>query len=85
MPSTASRRRWMPQEILDLGVSTDLLTAASVFGFSRSMAYRLVQANEFPVPVLKVGNRWIVPTAPMVKALGLNGQPGGPGPDREVA
>lgn len=46
-----------------LGVTTDLETAARVLGVGRGTAYRLAQAGDFPCRVLRVGSRWVVPTA----------------------
>jgi len=39
-------------------------------------AYQSIKAGTFPVPTLAVGRRIIVPTAPLRRALGIDG-PGG--------
>lgn len=65
-------RTWTAQEIRALGVRTDLVTACSiVYGCGRTKAYELLAANELDFPVLKAGNRYVVPTAPLLELLGL--------------
>lgn len=52
------------REQLDaLGVATDLKTAGAALGVSKAHAYRMAEAGEFPVRVIRVGGRWTVPTA----------------------
>lgn len=51
------------QELLALGVSTDLQTAARALGIGRNTAYTLAQRGEFPTKVLRLGTRFVVPTA----------------------
>lgn len=41
-------------------------------GVSRTKGYELLKAGLFPFPVLKVGSRYKVPTAPLLAALGLD-------------
>lgn len=56
-----------------LGVRTDLVTACSVvYGCGRTKAYELYAAGELDFPVLKAGNRYTVPTAPLLELLGLD-------------
>lgn len=66
-----TRRVWTAEEVWALGVRTDLETAASVWGLSRTKAYELVGRGEFPSPVLRVGNKWVVLVTPMMQALGI--------------
>ncbi|MFD4368985.1 DNA-binding protein [Rhodococcus sp. NPDC058521] len=64
----------MNQTELDkLGVATDLRTAARIMGLGVSTAYELARKNEFPVPVIRAGSRYIVPTAPLRALLGVGG------------
>lgn len=46
--------------------------AARLFGVSRAMAYDLANRGQFPGPILKIGSRWRVPTAPALAMLGLD-------------
>jgi hypothetical protein len=63
---------WTADAVRALGVSTDLETAGSVFGLSRSVAYDLLGRDQFPVPTFKVGRRVVVPTASILYLLGLD-------------
>ena len=58
-------------EIDALGVSCDLRTAAKALGVSKSTAYALAQKGEFPVRVVKIGSRYVVPTADLRALLGM--------------
>lgn len=49
--------------------SVDVPTAATAFGISRSHAYELVARGEFPAKVIRVGSRYRVITASIVRAL----------------
>jgi predicted DNA-binding transcriptional regulator AlpA len=69
-------RVWTAEKIRALGASTDLATAAQIFGLSLATAYRLVKRNAFPVPVIRAGGHYRVPVAPILAALQL-----APGPD----
>lgn len=44
-----------------------------MLGISRQQGSRLVEKGEFPVPVLKLGRTRRVPTAPLRKLLGIEG------------
>ncbi len=59
-------------ELLALGVSTDLLTAAKAFGIGRSTAYELAQQGKFPTRVLRLGSRYVIPTAELLDVLGVS-------------
>jgi len=45
--------------------------AAKVLGISRAHAYSLAQRNELGVRVLRLGSRWVVPTAELRRAIGM--------------
>jgi hypothetical protein len=65
------RQPWSVEQIRALGVTTDIVTAGSVLGIGRTTAYRLARSGEFPVPLLKVGNRYLVAVAHLLSAVGL--------------
>ena len=67
-------RRWTVEEVHGLGVRTDLETAGSILSVGRTKAYELARRGEFPTPVLKVGNKYVVPLAPIIAALALDAQ-----------
>jgi predicted site-specific integrase-resolvase len=66
-----ARQRWSPDQIRALGVTTDIVTAGSVLGIGRTTAYRLARSGTFPVPVLKIGNRYLVPITHLLRAVGI--------------
>jgi hypothetical protein len=63
--------RWTIQRIHDLGVVTDIPTAAAIIGISRSLAYQLAHDDRFPLPVIRAGQRYLVPVAAILDALHL--------------
>lgn len=72
-PSTG--RAWSPREIRALGVTTDLLTAASVLRIGRTKAYQMAAAGQFPVPVVRTGRRYVVAVVHLLRLLGLDTGP----------
>jgi predicted site-specific integrase-resolvase len=65
------------EELLALPAVVNLVTAARALGIGRTRAFELTRRGEFPVPVLRVGRTYRVPTAPLLKLLGLAAD-GGP-------
>lgn len=59
-------------ELLELPASVDLTTAGRAFGLGRTRTYELVKSGEFPVRVVKLGNKYRVPTAELLTALGID-------------
>lgn len=62
---------WSAEDVRALGVRTDVPTAASVLGIGTNAAYELARRNEFPVPVLKLGRKYVVPVAGLLTVLGI--------------
>ncbi len=60
-----------PQDVLALGVSTDIPIACKIMGISPSSGYALAKKGEFPVRVVKVGSRYVVPTVGLLELLGI--------------
>ncbi|WP_410675329.1 helix-turn-helix domain-containing protein [Amycolatopsis sp. cmx-4-68] len=50
----------------------DLMTAAQALRIGRTTAYALAREGEFPCPVLRVGGEYRVPTAGLLRVLGLD-------------
>jgi hypothetical protein len=73
-PTEESRSRvdrvWTPEAVRDLGMTTDVETAASILGIGRTKAYELAKADEFPVPLIRVGRRYVVPVPAILRLLG---------------
>lgn len=71
MPPSQLTRNWTAEEVADLPVVVDLVTAGRVLGMGRTTAYEAARRGEFPVPVLRVGRRYRVVTAHLRDLLGL--------------
>ncbi|MBX6721992.1 MAG: helix-turn-helix domain-containing protein [Dactylosporangium sp.] len=62
---------WTAERVAALGLVTDLVTAAAILRLSRSSAYELAKAGQFPVPLLRAGRRYRVPVAALLDVLHL--------------
>lgn len=69
--AAGDRRVWSEEEVRALGVTTDLVTAAAVLGIGRTTAHALARTDHFPVPVIRVGRRYRVPVAPILRLLAI--------------
>ncbi|WP_246607358.1 helix-turn-helix transcriptional regulator [Paractinoplanes toevensis] len=69
-----SKRVWTVAEVRKLGLATDVETAASVLGIGRTTAYRLARNGTFPVPVLRVGKRYVISVENLLTILGISEQ-----------
>ena len=58
-------------ELLAMPVMVDIGTAARALGLGRSTGYELARRGEFPCRVLHVGNSYRVPTAELLRVLGI--------------
>ncbi len=47
-------------------------TAGAILGIGRSKSYELAKANEFPVRILRIGRRYLVPTPAILELLGID-------------
>jgi len=77
MTSTAAApespaRVWTVEAIRSLGATTDVETAAAILGIGRTKAYELAKANEFPVRLLRIGRRYLVPVPAILNLLGVS-------------
>ena len=70
-PPTA-KTPWTPERLRALGLTTDVATAAEIFGIGRSTAYDLIRDGNFPLPLLRFGTKKRVPVAAILKALQLD-------------
>jgi len=59
-------------EMLALPLMVDVSTAARALGLSRSTGYELARRGEFPCRVLHVGGSYRVPTAELLRVLGID-------------
>lgn len=58
-------------ELLALPVAVDLVTASRALGIARTTGYELAQRGEYPVRTIRMGARYTVPTAEILRALGV--------------
>jgi hypothetical protein len=63
-------RIWTLEEVRRLGMTTDVETAASILGIGRTLAYELVKQEQFPVRLLRLGRRVLVPVGDLLRCLG---------------
>lgn len=72
-------KTWTVEEVRNLGVHTGIRTASSILGMGDVKGYNLAKREEFPVPILRVGRKYVVPVSGLLKALGIeapdNGAP----------
>jgi hypothetical protein len=59
------------EELNALPTAVDLMTAARALGIGRTKAYQLAKAGKFPCRIIRVGNGYHVPTAELLKTLGV--------------
>lgn len=62
-------------EAFELPLSIDLRTAARAFGVCPATAYKLVHLGHFPCPVIRLGRQYRIPTAHVLRALGIDERP----------
>jgi Helix-turn-helix domain len=74
--SVSTRDKGMTlDEVRALPASIDLVTAGKALGIGRTLAHDLARRGQFPVRVLRLGNRYRVPTAEVLRFLGAAEQP----------
>jgi excisionase family DNA binding protein len=59
-------------ELLALPAVVDVTTAAQALGLGRSTAYELARRGEFPCRILHIGSSYRVPTAELLRVLGID-------------
>ncbi|EHR53571.1 excisionase family DNA binding protein [Saccharomonospora amisosensis] len=69
--TTACPPAWSREQLRELGVTTDLMTAARILGIGRTTAYKLARAGTFPVPAVRIGRTYRIAVAPLLELLGL--------------
>jgi hypothetical protein len=68
-------QRWTAEQIRALGAVTDLVTAGQILGIGRTTSHTLARHGTFPVPVLRIGHRYLIPVAPLLRLLHLEAGP----------
>jgi hypothetical protein len=62
-------------QLYALPTVVDLMTAARALGIGRTKAYQLAQAGQFPCRIIRVGTNYNVPTADLLRLLGVTPVP----------
>jgi excisionase family DNA binding protein len=60
---------WTVEDVQRLGLTTTVDTAASILGISRTKAYALAKSGDFPVRLIQIGRRYLVPTTALLDLL----------------
>jgi hypothetical protein len=66
---TRSTAPWTMDAVVGLGTVTDVVTAGAILGIGRTKAYELARLDEFPVRVMRIGKRYVVPVSSVVQML----------------
>jgi hypothetical protein len=66
----AGEAPWTIEAIYRLGATTDFTTAAHILGIGRTLAFDLLKNDAFPVRVLQLGRRRVVPVPDLLRLLG---------------
>jgi hypothetical protein len=68
---------WSREQFRELGVTTDLMSAARMLGIGRTKAYQLAREGRFPVALVRVGRNYRVVVARLIELFGLDEEPRG--------
>jgi hypothetical protein len=76
-PATArpSNKVWTIDAVRGLGATIDIETAGAILGIGRSKSYELAKSGEFPVRILRIGRRYLVPIPSILDVLGFQQEP----------
>lgn len=75
MSKAPKKRPLTIDEVLELPVSVDLETAGQCFGIGRTKAHELARNGEFPCKVLRLGVKYRVTRAELLRVLGIEDTP----------
>ncbi|MER6000876.1 helix-turn-helix domain-containing protein [Nonomuraea angiospora] len=64
------RRTLTLAEIQQLPAVVDLVTAGRALGLGRTTAYQLAKDGHFPCRIIRIGKKYLVPTAALLALLG---------------
>ncbi|WP_026209077.1 hypothetical protein [Catelliglobosispora koreensis] len=65
------QRKWTVDDVRDLGLTTDLETAASIIGIGRTKAYEMAADGSFPARVIRSGRSYRVAVPTILSLLGV--------------
>lgn len=61
--------KWTVERVRSLGAVTNVVTAGAALGIGRTKAHELAKMKQFPVRIIKVGSRYLVPVADLIDLL----------------
>jgi Helix-turn-helix domain len=67
--ASPERAAWTADAVRQLGMITDLETASAILGIGRTKASELARNSEFPVKILRIGRRYVVPVPALMALL----------------
>jgi hypothetical protein len=70
-PQGDGSKVWTIDAVRGLRATVDVETAGAILGIGRSKAYELAKNDEFPVRILRIGRRYLVPTSLILAVLGI--------------
>jgi hypothetical protein len=68
---TSANHCYTVTDLASLPPTLSLEAAALLLGIGRTRAYILARTDQFPVPVIRVGKPYRVPTLPVLRLLGV--------------
>jgi hypothetical protein len=67
----ARRGQWTEAQLLSLPAILDVETAASIMDMGLTKARAMVRAGTWPTRAIHNGDRWLIPTRPLLALLGI--------------
>ena len=67
--ATPEPTTWTAEAVRNLGMTTDVETAGAILGIGRTKAYQLAKHGAFPVKLLRIGRRYVVPVPALMALL----------------
>ncbi|MDQ7910775.1 hypothetical protein RB614_40420 [Phytohabitans sp. ZYX-F-186] len=71
-------KRWTAEAVRELGLRMDARTYFSVIGVSDRTGYELIRQGRTPTTPLRLGNKWVFATQPVLEWLGVVDEPSHP-------
>lgn len=71
-PEVGERRGSRQVHQRQLPPTLDVVTAGTLLGVGRTVAYRLVRQGRWPTHVVRVGRKIVIPTFPLLEFLGIH-------------
>jgi hypothetical protein len=79
-PARDSRLTWTIATVRQLGLTTDLPTDTAILGIGRTLDFDVAHTGHFPVPIVRLGRRGLIPVPDLLDYLGVPRVGSDPGP-----